>query len=340
MTLSLATALVLAISASVLMPSAASACAGCRNPNLPAARSDAGPVTPGSVLLQVAAAVSHVRVSHAAGCDEVVGCAVTPIQPAYDHNLTIVPAQLQATLAVGATEAVAFELAVPIRLVSSGVNYTTPDGDRYSPLDGGIHHRNELLVGLGDMTLSSRGTWQFGRWWLTGRLGVRLPTGHTEEDPFALGDRGVAHQHIQFGTGTFDPLAGIDATYSTSGYETSLYVQGDVSLYENRHGFRGPARGLVGFAGGWKVSQVTVLGMSLEGSFEGAERWSGLIRQDASLGRSEMLLGPSVTWRRGITTLHAAARFVVLRKIVEGSEDPGTIRAPATLLIGATWALR
>jgi hypothetical protein len=31
---------------------------------------------------------------------------------------------------------------------------------------------------------------------------MSLPIGKTEENPFELGDRGLSHQHIQFGSGT------------------------------------------------------------------------------------------------------------------------------------------
>ena len=46
---------------------------------------------------------------------------------------------------------------------------------------------------------------------------------------------------------------------------------------------------------------MTVLGASLEAALEGAERWQGEVRQDASLGRRELMLGPHLSWRRGLT---------------------------------------
>lgn len=328
------------IAAFWLVPATAHACAGCRNPNLPQTRTDAGPVMPGSVQLQLVAATTHVRVSHDAGCADLAECDAVPIQPEHTHDLTMVPVQLEPRLAVGVSERVAIEVGIPVRMVSSRASYATPDGTPYTPVDDGVHHRDEVLVGLGDIELAARSTWQAGRWWLTGRLGVRLPTGRTEEDPFALGDAGIRHQHIQFGTGTFDPQLGLDATWSDTRMEWSLYGQGGLSLYENRHGFRGPARGLFGVSGGWKASPVTVLGASLETALEGPERWQGAIRQDASLGRRELLVGPHLSWRRNLLAMYLATRFVVWRDIVEGNEDPGELRAPVTVSLAISWNVR
>ena len=329
-----------AVAALLLLPSSASACAGCRNPNLPQSRADAGPVVPGSVLASLSMATTSVRVSHDAGCADLTDCAAFPIQPQHSHVLSMVPVAMTAGLSVGVSERVALEARVPVRMVISRARYEDPDGAPYTPVDADIHHRDETLAGLGDVELAGRWTSSVGKWWLTARLGVRLPTGRIEEDPFALGDAGVQHQHIQFGSGTVDPVGGVDATWSNTRHEWSLFGQAEGSLYANREGFRGPARGMLGVYGGYKVSLSTVLGGGIEGAFEGPERWDGVVRQDASLGRTELLAGPQLTVRRGITTLSAALRFVVARHIVAGNEDPGELVSPVSGSLSVGWALR
>ena len=41
------------------------------------------------------------------------------------------------------------------------------------------------------------------------RFGTTIPIGRTEENPWKLGDAGIEHLHIQFGTGTFNPIANL-----------------------------------------------------------------------------------------------------------------------------------
>jgi hypothetical protein len=50
-----------------------------------------------------------------------------------------------------------------------------------------------------------------GRWTIAARGGVTVPLGRTEPNPFTLGDLGLPHEHIQFGTGTWDPVVGLAA---------------------------------------------------------------------------------------------------------------------------------
>jgi hypothetical protein len=331
-------AAVVAVAAAVAVPRPLLACAGCRNPNIPQARLGGGALDSGAWLVGATLATSPVRVSHAAGCADPNNCDETVIQPLHSHELAMIPAELRLNAAYSLTTIFGLDLELPMRLVVASASYELPDGTPYEPLDAGIHHRNETLAGIGDIALRGRFVARAGRWWLTTRVGVSIPTGSTEPDPFAAGDAGVAHQHIQFGTGTVDPSLAFDASRSSTRAEFSLYTQGQASLYENRHGFRGPPRLLIGGAGAWKNGTGLLLGGALEASVEGSERWQGVARSDASLGRTELMVGPNVAYTVGKTTLSAMLRAVVYRRIVEGSEDPGTLRAPVVAAVGAAWS--
>ena len=75
-----------------------------------------------------------------------------------------------------------------------------------------IHHRNETYTGLTDLDvfLGYKVSGFFrARDALFVRLGTTIPTGKTEENPWELGDAGIEHLHIQFGTGTFNPIANL-----------------------------------------------------------------------------------------------------------------------------------
>jgi hypothetical protein len=106
------------------------------------------------------------------------------------------------------------------------------------------HHPTETLEGLGDLTLLAarkrRDLLRHGDV-LTTTFGTSIPIGRTEEDPYVLGDAGLPHEHIQFGTGTFDPLLEVHY-FAPVGRITSLSANalGKFPLYENDKGYRGP----------------------------------------------------------------------------------------------------
>ena len=106
-----------------------------------------------------------------------------------------------------------------------------------------IHHRNEVYRGFADAhLLVSRKLANLLRDddSLMVSLGTSIPVGATEADPFKLGNAGLKHLHIQFGTGTFDPLAALH--YDTPLSETlslNASVHGQFPVYENGNTYRG-----------------------------------------------------------------------------------------------------
>ena len=106
-----------------------------------------------------------------------------------------------------------------------------------------IHHRDETYRGFSDFSLLlSHRRFSFLRDsdHLGASLGSSIPIGKTEEDPFALGDAGLEHLHIQFGTGTFNPLAELHYRTSLFGdFSLNASVRGQFPFYENNKTYRG-----------------------------------------------------------------------------------------------------
>ena len=106
-----------------------------------------------------------------------------------------------------------------------------------------IHHRDETYRGFSDFSfLFSHRRLGILRDsdYLVGSLGSSIPIGKTEENPFSLGDAGLEHLHIQFGTGTFDPLA--ELHYGTplfGDFSLNASVRGQFPFYENNKTYRG-----------------------------------------------------------------------------------------------------
>ncbi len=314
-----------------LLPIDALACAGCRNPNMPVTRIEAVQLRPGELRASASLGITNLSISHEAGCADLNDCSENPVQPLHLHEQDILPGELRAIGELGLTTQLGVELQVPFRIVHTTVEYATPDGQPYQPLDVGIHHRDETLAGFGD-------PWLLGRWagehrglLISVRAGLSIPIARTEPNPFVLGDLGQRHQHIQFGSGTWDPILALDLSKSVGLWLLSAHAQGQASLYENSHGFRAGARVTGGAQMGRRVWRSLTGALGVEALYEGPESWDGQIQQDGSLGRSEALLTFSLVQPLGSATVGMAARTPVYRHIITGDEPPGTLSSPLML---------
>jgi hypothetical protein len=320
--------------AGALLPAVrAHACAGCRNPSMPVARMDAAELAPGQVRAAAILGATYLDTVHQAGCADVTNCEEVPAQPLYLHHQKIYPAELRAVGEVGITRTLGLELQVPFRVVSTTIQYLTPDGQPYVPLDPDVHHRNETLTGISDPLLFGRWGRRLGEFLLVLRAGVSIPLGHTEPNPFVLGDMGIPHEHIQFGTGTFDPVAGFQLERILRSFQLAAYGQGQASLYQNNHGFRAPARFFGGLQGAHLLFGSLTGGLGTDLLFEGAERWDGVVQQDGNLGRTEILVAVSLLQALGDTIVGVHARFPLWRHINTGNDPQGSLSSPVMLSV-------
>jgi hypothetical protein len=312
----------------------AHACAGCRNPSLPTSRGNEGPLAQGAWALGVSLSSTAVNVVHEAGCSGAFSdCDEVPMQQEYVHDQNMYPVELRASLEYSMTDLLGLELQVPFRMIVTTIEYRTPEGEPYEPLDADVHHRDEVVAGPADPWLLLRIGHSFDGVWLAARPGFTVPLGSTEEDPFELGDEGLRHQHIQLGTGTFDPVLVLEASVPIADMQLQLYVQGVLPLYESSHGYRAPWRVSGGSAAVVKLVESLSGKLGLEAMHEAEEHWQGIARQDGSLGRSELggLFGVAYAFDESTLSLDVRVPFV--RHIVEGDEPPGTLSSPLALAL-------
>jgi hypothetical protein len=325
---------VLLVTLALLPPREAAACAGCRNPSLATARGSEGPLSRGAFRVGATLTGTTVHVVHEAGCADLDDCHEVPVQPLHLHDQHLYPLELRLSGEYGISEAFGLELQAPFRVVATSVTYATADGRPYEPLDAGVHHRDEVVAGAADFWLLFRMGKRFDQWWVAARPGVSVPVGATNENPFALGDQGRRHQHIQLGSGTFDPILVLEASRAFEPLTFEAFAQGQASLYENSHGYRAPWRASVGAGVGTEL--IGKLSGTLGGELfhDSAERWEGVIRQDGNLGRTEILA--SITLRQEVPhgMLSLGARVPLWRDIVVGTEPPGTLSSPVIVSLG------
>lgn len=160
--------------------------------------------------------------------------------------------------------------------------------------NGYIHHRTETYRGFSDLRLlvARRINGLFGaRARLDLAVGSSLPIGRIEDDPLRAGDEGREHLHIQFGTGTFDPLFEWHFAMALSErLSWAFFSLNRVVLYENARTYRGPFETTTGISTGWQLSPRLTLRATLANFSQTQATWngvkdpnSGLVSWNASL---------------------------------------------------------
>ena len=314
---------------------AAQACAGCSNPNLPSARSESSALAPGDVTLAVSLTGLTTRVVHPEYCPEIGPICAERDEPGQQHDQRFYIAELRPVLAVGILDELALELQLPLRVVSSDITFRRLDDTAFEPDYENIHHRDETLYGVADPWLLARSQLLLGPVALTGRAGVGLPIGSTEEDPFARARAGLSHQHIQFGSGTFHPVLALDAALPLGSARLTGYAQTVLFLFESSHGYRPGNRYLVGAAADVELLDGLRAGAGADLLNEQAERWGGQVQQDGNVGRTDVLLGGSVSYRLDPAVVSLSLKVPVYQHMHEHEGSPGQLTYPAIVALGA-----
>ena len=164
--------------------------------------------------------------------------------------------------------------------------------------NGNNHHRNETYTGLGDADIlfahHVHGIFKEDDFF-TGRIGTTIPFGKTEEDPWKLGAAGLEHLHIQFGTGTFNPI--VDMHYSLPLYKglgVNASIRGKFPFYENSKTYRAPRE--LTYTGGlnYRFNDWLSLQAGYLGFYQTYAYWAGELDINTGLLFSMASVGASI----------------------------------------------
>ena len=189
------------------------------------------------------------------------------------HRVTLSLTHVELSANYGLRQNMQLSLRLPYDVKDQRVRYTTLNGAPFVPPYGDIHHRTETLTGLSDASIAvdvaSRDDWMFG-------LGTTLPIGHIVPNPIILGREGKTHEHIQFGSGTFQPE--LSAQWLHRGDRMTFVAHGEarLSLYENREGFRPPTTVVWSLGPSFRAGPLSI-DPRLNGQFQSLGRWNGEI---------------------------------------------------------------
>ena len=207
------------------------------------------------------------------------------------HDLSLFFGELRLHAEYGITSWLSADLLWALRVVHVGFQLedAVTRMPIASPFGADIHHRTETLVGLTDPWLSARAAKLLGPWAFAFRVGVTLPVGATVPNPFELGRQGLAHEHIQFGTGTVDPLAGVELRRAVGRFSIAGWMLAKTSLYANGHHYQAGSQLLAGAnveSSLWLRRWSFLLGALVYD--EAPERWDGITETEGNLGRVDL----------------------------------------------------
>lgn len=164
--------------------------------------------------------------------------------------------------------------------------------------NGNNHHRNETYTGLADADIllvhHFHGVFKANDFFI-GRFGTTIPFGKTEEDPWKLGAAGLEHLHIQFGTGTFNPI--VDLHYRLrlyKGLDANASIRGKFPVYENSKTYRAPRE--LTYTGGlnYRFNDWLSLQAGYLGFYQSYAYWAGELDINTGLLFSMACVGASI----------------------------------------------
>jgi len=153
------------------------------------------------------------------------------------------------------------------------------------------------------------------------RGGISIPLGRVEPNPFELGRRGLPHEHIQFGTGTWDPIAGVSAGRRFGQVGFVVHALARLVFGTNTHGFQAGDRFYASaaldrrIAGAWRG----IAGLDL--AREQTETWDGRIETEGNLGRTDLLASVGVSRPLGRGGFHVTAKIPLLTRATGAQVD-------------------
>jgi len=239
-----------------------------------------------------------IEVSHEATCPEIspVHCEQLGGLPKHTHHQTMGLTRFNGLVAVGLGKGLQLKGQLPFDHKRLTIEYQDEDGKPYDPPYRNLHHQNETLTGLGDGQLQLEYFRNVGESWvLGGGIGATIPLGKTEQDPYRRAEQSLKHQHIQMGSGTWDPIGSFSAIYGSHQWGMIGTVQGRLALTYNAMDYKPSTSLSVGAGPTYRVSSKLMLLSSAEVLTESQASWGDT--PDPLSGRTAILSSAGAVYR-------------------------------------------
>jgi hypothetical protein len=281
-------------------------------------------VEPEHLRLDLAVTGSRADAQHDAFCPDIGPICAVRDEPPQQHHTRLWIGELRLFAEHGLRPGIAVQAIAPFRTIVTRTRYTDLAGNPITLDYPSIHHHDETLAGPGDVQVLLHFARALGAARAGLRLGVSLPVGVVHDNPYVLGAMGLPHEHIQFGTGTFDPVAGADLGRVWRRWSLTGFGQAQVPLYQGPKGYQAGARAVAGVtASAWRAAGGISARIGVLGLHENAERWDGVVpTEDGNQGRTDLYVGPGLTLPIGHDwSVSVDARFRAYGHIVNAQLD-------------------
>ena len=247
------------------------------------------------------------------------------------HELSTLLVAANVRIAYGWKDWIQPELTIPLRMIDQRPRFEDGVGAVVTDTES-IHHRKETLVDVGDLELRAAIPVLTvpGGLSMTLRAGLTAPTGRVEADPFELGALGEEHQHVFFGSGSVDPLLGVDAAYPVGPVWLTADADARATLYSGRKGYRQGTRATAALGAYWLFDDWRV-GLRPSLYFETASGWEG--RAAPNSGRTTLQAAGSVGW----SPVDGPALGISVAKPFTLQSHGGQVESPWLASASASW---
>lgn len=256
--------------------------------------------------------------------------------PATKHDQRFWIAELRLTAAYGLSDSLAMEVQFPYRVTRTTVTFDPLGAEPLPPGYESIHHRNQTITGFADPRVGGRTGWNVAGTSIAMLLGLTVPLGNIEPNPFVLGDEGKKHEHLQYGTGTFNPVVDLHAQRQLGKLSASAGASALLPWQENQHGYQAGIRVNGGVQAGFPAWRKLEPGLRIGVAHEEAERWDGKVQKDGNVGRTDVLLGASLGYPIGAYRASLDVAVPVWRRLASRHGDQGQLEIPGVLGLGIT----
>ncbi|PCH65716.1 MAG: hypothetical protein COC01_09350, partial [Bacteroidetes bacterium] len=203
-----------------------------------------------------------------------------------------------------------------------------------------IHHRNENYKGFSDakFLISHRLTNVVNKKdRLDIAIGTSLPLGKTEGNPLKAADDGEKHLHIQFGTGTFNPLLELHYSAAVNNKTTlSIFTINKLPFYENKKNYRGPIETTSGLGLSYSISKQLTFRGNFSQLFMSHAFWDDVVDPNSGLFALNGMLGATHNLKNGLM-ISPMFRFPIYQRTLTSEGD--TFKFGPTFLLNVSFLL-
>ena len=190
-------------------------------------------IRPDTGRLQLGASTTWALVHVAYGLEAVAQMPGIPAA-AYDYESDYLLGSLNLNAAWTFHPRWTLELGVPVRYLNATSGWLDRGGAPADP--SGLYKAKR--VGMGEASVATRARLfvsDANAVLVDARVGVWLPTGSSDDSPFA-GSLETAERHQIFGNGTIDPMGSLDVYYLAAPWRAAFGVWARLPLVANEHG--------------------------------------------------------------------------------------------------------